>query len=311
MYAKQLFGDAVRVSSSGVFAAKYPVDLIGPWAQKIIDFAGLDTSLSPVRTQTTQALLDSADLVVFMNTTVLKKAQRHFAVNTDKSLVWHVRDREEWFDFISKDPAQARPTRAYRQRLTWNMIKRRVDALHASIMRTGWVDVVDQDNQLRGYRLPLELVNARPTLWHRGCHAIITTPHGQALIQKRSANIVTSPNGLDVSVGGVVDYGEQPEAAMIREIQEELGLTVKKADLRNVGTYAWRHRTSCSHIASYQINVNLTPEQLVIDTQEVAWAKLISMAKLRKLVRSGRLRGYGSLAHGKRYYRWLVATLSD
>ena len=59
--------------------------------------------------------------------------------------------------------------------------------------------------------------------------AALTNEKGQILIQKRPQG--AQMGGLWEFPGGKVDNGESPEIALIRELQEELGITVSMHDL--------------------------------------------------------------------------------
>jgi 8-oxo-dGTP pyrophosphatase MutT (NUDIX family)/protein-tyrosine-phosphatase len=315
MYAKQIFGDDVRISSSGIYAAKYPVDFESPWTKHVIEFGNLSKASSPRRTQTTQQLLDSADLIVFMQDSVRKRAQKHFTVNLDQTLVWNVRDREDWKDFVSSRPDQRRPSLRYKQKLTWRNIKHQVNVLHALVYEAGWVDVVDMLNRPLGYRLPVAIVNKNKELWHRGCHAIVTTPRGTVLVEKRVSSLFSNAGRLDITMGGIVDAGETPAAAMVRELREELGLKVKQSDCKLLDVYPWQsfhpvaNRYTQSFVSTYHVTTDALVPDLRIETGEVAKVYELSKQQVQQLVQTGRLGGYGRLGYAKRYYRWLITKI--
>ena len=59
--------------------------------------------------------------------------------------------------------------------------------------------------------------------------AALTNEKGQMLLQKRPDGAQMA--GLWEFPGGKVDKGESPEIALIRELEEELGITVEAQDL--------------------------------------------------------------------------------
>jgi 8-oxo-dGTP diphosphatase len=59
--------------------------------------------------------------------------------------------------------------------------------------------------------------------------AALTTQDGEILLQKRPAGRQMA--GLWEFPGGKVDPGESPESALIRELEEELGVVVNGSDL--------------------------------------------------------------------------------
>lgn len=62
--------------------------------------------------------------------------------------------------------------------------------------------------------------------------AALVRPDGCILMQKRRAG--TSLAGLWEFPGGKIDPGESPEAALVRELQEELGIAVRSDTLQAV-----------------------------------------------------------------------------
>lgn len=61
--------------------------------------------------------------------------------------------------------------------------------------------------------------------------AVIRNSRGQVLLARRPASHPIA-GGLLEFPGGKVEPGESPEAALVREIQEELGVTIKIAHAR-------------------------------------------------------------------------------
>ena len=68
-------------------------------------------------------------------------------------------------------------------------------------------------------------------LWHRSAHIWIYNSHGEILLQLRANNKEMYPNMWDISAAGHVDAGEEPIVAALREMKEEIGLSVKQGDL--------------------------------------------------------------------------------
>ncbi|MDD3078914.1 MAG: NUDIX domain-containing protein [Paludibacter sp.] len=62
-------------------------------------------------------------------------------------------------------------------------------------------------------------------LLHPVVHLHVINSKGELYLQKRSENKDIQPGKWDTSVGGHVDYGEEVETALYREVSEELGIT--------------------------------------------------------------------------------------
>ena len=61
-------------------------------------------------------------------------------------------------------------------------------------------------------------------LLHPVVHLHVFNSHGDVYLQKRPEWKDIQPGKWDTAVGGHIDYGETPEAALQREVHEELGL---------------------------------------------------------------------------------------
>lgn len=77
-------------------------------------------------------------------------------------------------------------------------------------------------------------------LWHRAVHIWIYRKHQgtyELLLQKRSANKDSHPSCYDMSCAGHVSAGDDYLESAIRELQEELGVTVQASKLIPIFIY--------------------------------------------------------------------------
>jgi len=89
------------------------------------------------------------------------------------------------------------------------------------------LDLVDEGDRVIGTVLKLE-TERDPALIHRAV-AILIHRGDELLWQLRSAAKTVMPLTWDIACAGHVDAGEEPKAAAVRELREELGLEL---DLR-------------------------------------------------------------------------------
>jgi isopentenyldiphosphate isomerase len=68
-------------------------------------------------------------------------------------------------------------------------------------------------------------------LFTRSVHILILDRENNILLCKRSPNKKTYPNKITSSAGGHVEQGENYKTAALRELKEELNLTIKLKDL--------------------------------------------------------------------------------
>lgn len=85
------------------------------------------------------------------------------------------------------------------------------------------LEVVDKRGCVVG-AAPRKGVHGDNRLLHRVVHVLVCDSKNRLLLQKRSRSKRVAPGKWDTSVGGHVDCGESIEAAMYREMEEELGI---------------------------------------------------------------------------------------
>lgn len=87
-------------------------------------------------------------------------------------------------------------------------------------------DVVDSSDRVIGQATRAE-VHANK-LRHRAVHILIFTPGGTLILQRRSLAKDTCPGLFSSSCAGHVDCGESYEHAAVRELEEELGIDMRR-----------------------------------------------------------------------------------
>jgi len=98
---------------------------------------------------------------------------------------------------------------------------------------TEYFDLYDEVGQPLGRSKARDEVH-RDGDWHRSAHVWIVTGLGELLFQRRGATKDTWPGTLDATAGGHYRAGEGWEA-VVREIEEELGVEVDAAELVSLG----------------------------------------------------------------------------
>jgi isopentenyl-diphosphate delta-isomerase len=104
--------------------------------------------------------------------------------------------------------------------------------------REEWFDVVNWRDEVIGRELRSD-VHARG-LWHRAVHVLVFDGMGRVFLQKRSMRKDLSPGLWDSSCSGHLDAGEDYDAAVVRELGEELGITSAVAPER------WYRLNACA-----------------------------------------------------------------
>jgi len=97
------------------------------------------------------------------------------------------------------------------------------------------LDVVNENDEVVGQATRSD-VHARG-LMHRSVHIMLVNSSGRFFLQLRSRNKDTNPGLWDSSAAGHVDTGESYVDCAVRELAEELGLTVSRSDLTEIATF--------------------------------------------------------------------------
>lgn len=86
-----------------------------------------------------------------------------------------------------------------------------------------WFDIVTPEGKIVG-KAPRTLCHGNPNLLHPVVHVHVFNSKGEMWLQKRSKDKRIQPGLWDTSVGGHIQSGERVETALLREVQEELGV---------------------------------------------------------------------------------------
>ena len=124
-------------------------------------------------------------------------------------------------------------------------------------------------------------------LFHPTVHIWFYTPTPNILLQKRTANKLIFPNLWDVSVAGHVASGETVLEGATREIEEEIGLSVKPEDLNLISVRKNVNKFSNGIIdAEFQhvflCELSVAIEALRIQKEEVDAVRLFSFVELKQ-----------------------------
>jgi isopentenyldiphosphate isomerase len=85
-------------------------------------------------------------------------------------------------------------------------------------------DVVNEQDRVIGQRPRSEV--HRLGLMHRAVHVLVFNTRGEVFLQKRSMTKDRQPGLWDSSASGHLDTGESYDACAIRELREEIGLSI-------------------------------------------------------------------------------------
>lgn len=141
------------------------------------------------------------------------------------------------------------------------------------------VDVVDADDRVVGRATRAEM--RRDNLLHRAVYIIVRDSSGRIFAHRRTTSKDVYPGYWDVTVGGVVEAGEDYASAARRELAEEIGVTTdlltplfpvryEDASTRLVGM---------AYVAHHDGPVVLQPE-------EIAHGAFVTLAEAERIIRA-------------------------
>jgi len=161
------------------------------------------------------------------------------------------------------------------------------------------IDIVDENG------IPNGIVEERGVvhklgLRHSTVHTWIARKNGddyEVLLQKRAANKDSNPLKYDISSAGHIDADEFPLPSAIRELKEELGITVSEDEIKHVGIHKG-HRVKevrgktfddneISHV--YLIVKSIADEEFVLQKEEVMSVKWIELDRCIEEVKNNTL----------------------
>lgn len=99
-----------------------------------------------------------------------------------------------------------------------------------------YIDIVTKEGKPTG-KSELKSVIHKKGYYHHTAHIWFYTKSNKVLLAQRSAKKTVCPLMWDVSVAGHIDSGETPKQAAIREIKEEIGLSISENDLQSIGIF--------------------------------------------------------------------------
>ena len=172
------------------------------------------------------------------------------------------------------------------------------------------IDILDADGKPTK-RTAMKSVAHREGLFHPTVHVWLYTNNGQILLQKRSKTKDTHPLLWDVSVAGHIAAGEDIEESALREVQEEIGLSLATNDLQKIGIFksVFEHSPSlidCEFHHTYLCELKVPLKQLKRQESEVEDLQLILLTHFSKDIRD---KPELYVPHDMNYYRSVIQAI--
>lgn len=122
--------------------------------------------------------------------------------------------------------------------------------------------------------------------FHRTAHIWIINDKNELLLQKRSAKKESYPNCWDISAAGHIRAGESVEQGALRELKEELGVTINKNELMYINTIKDIEDNKNHEFAYiYLVKADKKIEEYVFEDEEVSEVKYVYFKTLEEMVK--------------------------
>ncbi|MBO5556169.1 MAG: NUDIX domain-containing protein [Oscillospiraceae bacterium] len=150
-----------------------------------------------------------------------------------------------------------------------------------------WLDVYDERHALTGRSVRRgEAVSGTDRLL--AVHVCVLDGQNRLLIQHRHPQKDRYPGCWDLSAGGFAQRGETSREAALRELREELGITLPAEELRFLFTEPFSRVLDDCYLA----RLAPKPEELRLQQEEVTEVRWVTWEELLLLLRDGRFVDY-------------------
>lgn len=138
------------------------------------------------------------------------------------------------------------------------------------------LEIVDSGDNVIGTATRAEI--HKSGLMHRAVHIFVFNAAEEIYVQRRSESKDRHPGKLDSSAAGHVDPGESYHESAVRELREEIGLSV---DVEEVFRVQASEITDHEHVVLFTTSTDREPAP---SPDEVQWGKFIRPEELTRLM---------------------------
>jgi isopentenyldiphosphate isomerase len=150
-----------------------------------------------------------------------------------------------------------------------------------------YIDIYNEDGIKTGEQI-LKSIAHQNGIIHKTVHVWILNENNEILMQKRSSNRDYFPNVWDPTHGGHIQSGESSLAAVIREINEELGISINNNDVEFM--FCWHQKLEYNSIINdsfmdvYLVKKSFDLNYIKIQEEELSEVKLVTIKELEEII---------------------------
>ena len=158
------------------------------------------------------------------------------------------------------------------------------------------IDIVTKDGKPTGKSALKSEIHAKG-YYHNTAHIWFYTKKGEILLAQRAASKTIYPLLWDVSVAGHMDAGESIKQGAIREVKEEIGLTISEKYLEKIGVFECFQSypngitdNEFHHTFIAELTVDFST--LIFQEEEVEAIKLVPLSEFKTLLENSETNGH-------------------
>lgn len=145
------------------------------------------------------------------------------------------------------------------------------------------IDIYDENNKSLNKQVDRKEAHEKG-MWHRESVVIVLNENNKILLQKRSYKRHNYPSKWGL-MAGHVKAGDTPKMTAVRELKEEIGLTVNSKDLKFLEIYIKNDRSNKAFIYIYVVRTNTPIKDYIIQKEELSKVKYYSIDSLIRRIK--------------------------
>jgi isopentenyl-diphosphate Delta-isomerase len=146
------------------------------------------------------------------------------------------------------------------------------------------IDQVDENDEIIGSIFKSQ-AHQNPSLIHREVAIVVFNKKGEVLLQQRSMKKMNDPGHWKMTAAGHIGAGEDPEEAIKREVEEELGIKVEPTYYKKVFE---KYRDKEARFFWIYYTVLSKEQPLKLDKEEVMDAKWVKYSGLKEFSKNNK-----------------------
>ena len=154
-----------------------------------------------------------------------------------------------------------------------------------------YVDILDELTGEKTGEIITKKEAHRNGKWHSAIHIwIFSSDMKKILLQKRCPNKDLFPNMWDISVGGHITAGDEPEETVLREAQEELDIDTSKYEVEYITrvqeAFVNNGITSNEFVYVYKTFADIDIDSIHLQEEEVSDCRWFTKKEFKELIKN-------------------------